>query len=123
MGIHLLHWVLIFFCLGASIGLYLISRVFRRLPRQNGIMMVHGLFAAVGMGSLFYYSAFEPSFDIPYASIFFFVLAIFGGVLMVMWDKIMNRKLPRGIPIAHAASAITGIVLLVLFMFQHHVFG
>jgi FtsH-binding integral membrane protein len=122
MEIHSLHWVLIFFCLGALIGLYLISRVFRGLGRPNGVMMLHGLFAAVGIGVLFYHSAFEATKEVPYASIFFFILAVFGGVFMVMWDKIMNRKVPKLFPVLHGAAAATGLILLVLFMIRHHLF-
>jgi hypothetical protein len=122
MEIHSLHWVLIFFCLGASIGLYLISRVFRGLRRQTGVMMLHGIFAAAGIGLLIYHSAFIATTEVPYGSLFFFILAVFGGVFMVMWDKIMNRKMPKIFPVLHGLAATTGLILLILFMIRHHQF-
>ncbi|MFC5269811.1 hypothetical protein [Adhaeribacter terreus] len=119
MEIHHLQWSLIFFGLAASIGLYMFSRVLQGKPRQNGAMLIHGLFAAVAIGILFYFSAQEVNSEIPYASIFFFIIAIFGGAFMAMWDKIMNRKMPRYFPLMHAGAAVTGIILLIIFMVQH----
>jgi NAD/NADP transhydrogenase beta subunit len=122
MEIHTPIYILFFFCLAASLGLYLISRVFRGLPRKNSVMMVHGLFAASGMGLLIYHSAFEPTKEVPYASLFFFVIAIFGGVLMVMWDKIMNRKMPKIFAVLHGSAALTAIILFVIYMIRHNHF-
>ena len=120
MKIHLLQWSLIFFLITASIGLLMITRFYRGLPRRNITMLIHGIFAAAAVGVLFYYSALEFNSEVPYGSIFFFIIAIFGGILMAMWDKIMNRKLPRFFPLFHAGAAVTGVVLLVVFMLRHH---
>ena len=119
METEYIKWALIFFGIAAVIGAYMISRVFRRLPRQTGAMLLHGLFAGFAIGCLFYFSAMETTKNIPYASIFFFVLAVLGGVFMAMWDKIMNRKMPKYFPVMHASAAITGIVLLIIFLFNH----
>src|SRR5678816_148440 len=119
MEIHHMQWALIFFGITALIGLYMLSRVFRGLPRQNGVMLVHGLFAGFAIGILFYFSANDPTTGIPYASIFFFVIAVFGGVFMVLWDKIMNRKMPKYFPLIHASAAVTGLVLLIVFVLNH----
>ena len=97
----------------------MLTRVYRKLPRQNGVMMVHGIFAATAIGILFYYSAFELNTDVPYGSIFFFIVAVFGGLFMVFWDKIMNRKMPRYFPLFHAGAAITGFILLAIYAYQH----
>ena len=119
MAIHSFTWALIFFGITALIGLYMLSRVYRELPRQNGVMIVHGIAAATAIGILFYYSAFEVITEAPFASIFFFIVAVFGGIFMVLWDKIMNRKMPKYFPLFHAGAAITGIILLAIFAFNH----
>ena len=120
MIIHSFTWALIFFGFTALIGLYMLSRVYRKLPRQNGVMIVHGIGAATAIGILFYYSAFELNTEVPYPSIFFFIIAVFGGIFMVLWDKIMNRKMPKYFPLFHAGAAITGFVLLVLYALNHN---
>ncbi|HSI91412.1 MAG TPA: hypothetical protein VK927_09880 [Adhaeribacter sp.] len=116
---HPLLMVLIFLGAAALLGLYLISRYFRRLPRQNLIMMIHGFLAAAGVGTLFFHSAFSPNTEIPYASLFFFIVAIFSGILMAIWDKIMNRQMPQLFPLVHAGAAVTGLALLVMFIIKH----
>ena len=73
-------------------------------------MLLHGLFAAAGFGILVYYSALELNSDIPYLSIFFFLVAVFGGIFMALWDKVMNRKMPRFFPLIHGSAAVDGIV-------------
>ncbi|MBK0402434.1 hypothetical protein I5M27_05520 [Adhaeribacter sp. BT258] len=120
MVIHHLEWALIFFGLAALVGLYMLSRVFKKKPRQNSAMLLHGLFAGFAIGILFYFSAQETNSEIPYASIFFFIVAIFGGAFMATWDKIMNREMPRYFPLLHASAAVTGIVLLILFVIKHN---
>ena len=119
MAIHSFTWALIFFGVTALIGLYMLSRVYRKLPRQNGVMMLHGIGAATAICILFYYSAFEVNTNVPYPSIFFFIIAVFGGLFMVFWDKIMNRKMPKYFPLFHAGAAITGFVLLAIYAYQH----
>lgn len=122
MEIHILLWSVIFFVAAASFGLYMLIRVFRRLQRQTAVMLLHGIFAGFGVGLLFYFSAFERNSEVPYGSIFFFIVAVFGGVFMVMWDKIMIRKMPRLFPLIHASAAVTGLILLVFYMLRHNLF-
>jgi len=119
MELQALHWALIFFGLAASVGLYMLSRIYRKLPRRNGTMLLHGIFAAAGICLLFYASAFELNENVPYLSVFFFIVAVFGGVTMAMWDKIMNRKLPKFFPLFHAGAAVSGIISLIVHILNH----
>ena len=118
MEIHSFTWALLFFGITAVIGLYMLRRFTKGLPRQNGVMILHGIGAATAIGILFYFSAFEVNSEVPYASIFFFIVAVFGGLFMVFWDKIMNRKMPKYFPFFHAGAAITGFVLLAIYVFN-----
>jgi len=119
MEIHHLQLSLVFFGLAALVGLYMLSRFYRGLQRRNGTMLLHGLFAAAALGILIYYSAFESSNNVPFASIVFFIIAVFGGLFMAVWDKVMSRKMPRYFPLVHAGAAVTGVVLLIVFMLNH----
>ncbi len=119
MEIHGFTWALVFFGITATIGLYMLTRFFRGLSRQNGVMMLHGIGAGTAIGILFYYSAFELNTEVPYASIFFFIVAVFGGLFMAFWDKIMNRKMPKYFPLFHAGAAVTGFLLLLIYVINH----
>lgn len=119
MKIHAFTWSLIFFAVTASLGLYMLSRYFRGLGRQNAVMILHGMGAAVGIAILFYYSAFELNTEVPYPSIFFFIVAVFGGLFMAVWDKVMNRKMPKYFPLFHAGAALAGFVTLAVYVFTH----
>lgn len=119
MELHTQQWALIFFGLAATVGLIMLRRYYRKLPRRNLTMLIHGIFAAAGICLLFYYSAFEQNANVPYLSIFFFILAVFGGITMAMWDKVMNRKLPRYFPLFHAGAAVSGIISLIIHLMNH----
>lgn len=119
MPIHSFTWALIFFGITASIGLFMLSRFYRGLPRRNGVMILHGIGAAAAMGVLFYASAFQLNSNVPFGSIFFFTIAVFGGLFMAFWDKVVNRKMPRYFPLFHAGAALTGFVLLVIHVISN----
>ena len=119
MEIHAFTWSLIFFGITACLGLYMLSRFFQGLKRQNAVMILHGMGAAVGIAILFYYSASELNSEVPYPSIFFFILAVFGGLFMAFWDKIAKRKMPKYFPLIHAGAAVAGFVTLAYYVFTH----
>jgi hypothetical protein len=95
----------------------MLSRYYRGLGRQNGVMMLHGIGAATAIAILFYYSAFELNTEVPYASIFFFTLAVFGGLFMAFWDKVVNKKMPKHFPLFHAGAAVAGFLTLAYYVF------
>lgn len=119
MEIHAFTWALIFFAVTASIGLYMLSRFYRGLKRQNAVMILHGMAAAVAISILLYYSAFELHTEVPYPSIFFFTVAVFGGLFMAFWDKIVNKKMPKHFPLFHAGAAIAGFLTLAYYVITH----
>ena len=119
MEIHSFTLALIFFGITATIGLYMLRRFYRRLPRQNGVMILHGIGAAGAIGILLYASAFEQNSNVPFGSIFFFTIAVFAGLFMAFWDKIVNRNMPKYFPLFHAGAAITGFVLLAIHVISH----
>lgn len=119
MEIKMLHWSLIGFGLAASVGLYMLTRFYRSLPRQNSAMLLHGAFAATGISLLFYASVFEENSNVPYLSVLCFIVAVLGGITMAMWDKVMNRKLPAYLPLLHAGAAIAGVISLIVHVLNH----
>jgi hypothetical protein len=84
------------------------------------LIAVKGIFALASIGLLYYYigvQTMETDMNhAPVVSSGFLSLAAIGGVYMFVRDKVMgNSNLPKWIAFAHAASAVTGYILLWIY--------
>ena len=103
-----------FFALAALLGIYLLSFILQNKNTPKGIAFIHGPLAAVGLIILIIYAfLYHPS---PYISIILFILAVFGGVLLIYRD-ITGKTIPRWIAIGHGFTAIAGFLFLIIFTF------
>lgn len=103
-----------FFALAVILGMILISYVLTNRNTPKGIAFTHGPIAAVGIILLIGYAFFHhPS---PWISIILFILAAFGGFLLIYRD-ITGKSVPKWLAILHGLTAITGFVLLLIFTF------
>jgi hypothetical protein len=102
------------FVIAAAFGLMLITRVFRGTPRPMGIIIGHGIFAATGLMLVLIY-VIQNAEKSPMLSLIIFGVAALGGFLMLFID-ISGKTIPKGVAIIHALAAVTGLILLVLFV-------
>lgn len=105
----------IVFALAAALGLYLLRYILMEKNTPKGVVMIHGGIAALGIVLLIIYSLLYKG---PIASLIVFVLAALGGFLMFGMD-IFGKKVPKIFAIGHGLIAVTGFVLLVLFIFSY----
>ncbi|MDX5442310.1 MAG: hypothetical protein LPJ89_00830 [Hymenobacteraceae bacterium] len=115
----MLYATIVLFIMAAIMGAYMFTMVLSRRPRPNWTLLLHGAFAATAISLLIYYSAMHTEESAPTASIVFFILAVFGGFIMLIIDKVMSRRVPVYFPLLHAGAAVTGLVLLVIYVINH----
>ena len=101
-----------FFSLAALLGMFLISYVLQNKETPKAVVFIHGGLAGTGIILLLVYSFLRsPS---PLASLILFILAAFGGFLMVFRD-LTGKSVPKSLAIIHGTTAIIGFVLLLIF--------
>ncbi|MFN8285940.1 MAG: hypothetical protein U0V74_04255 [Chitinophagales bacterium] len=102
------------FGLGALIGLYILSTLFKNEKPNRVATGLHGALAVTGLGLLIAYACkYSPG---PIAAITFFSLAALGGFFTLYLD--LNKKqIPRPLPLMHGALALIGYILLLVFTF------
>lgn len=106
---------IVLFVIAAFFGLILLKSVLRNQPTPKPAVFAHGLIAAAGLVLLLYYVITHAE-KLPIASLIVFVIAALGGFVMFFMD--MSKKpIPKGIALIHAAAAVIGLVLLLLFTF------
>jgi len=105
---------ILFFALAALLGLYLLSFVLQNKNTPKGVAFTHGPLAATGLIILIIYAFFHnPS---PIVSIILFVLAAFGGVMLIFRD-LTGKSVPKWMAVGHGLTAIVGFVFLIIFTF------
>lgn len=115
--IDMLYTIIALFALAAILGLILISYVLKGKETPKGVMIVHGLFAAVALVLLLsYVFGDKPG---PVESAVLFVIAALGGFIMMARD-VTGKSIPKWLAVVHGLLAVTGFVLLLVFAFNGH---
>lgn len=106
---------IIIFVITACLGAYLLSYWLKRIETPKGVALMHGAFGATGIILLIIYS-----FSNPYAliSLGVFIVAALGGFFIFFCD-ILGKKIPQVIGIIHGLVAISGLILLITFCYNH----
>jgi NAD/NADP transhydrogenase beta subunit len=109
----MLIFLIIFFCTIASIGVYLLIKLYSKTPSKLAVGVVHGMLGLFGISLLIIYTSFLQG-ETPYISILLFVLAFFfGGGMFAM--RIQGKKYPMMIAFIHIVVALSGIYFLFSF--------
>lgn len=108
----MLYTIIAIFALAAILGMILISHVLRSKETPKGVVIGHGLFAAVALVLLIMYvMGNKPG---PMESLIVFVIAALGGFIMVARD-FTGRSIPKWLAVVHGLAAVTGFILLLAF--------
>lgn len=105
---------ILFFTLAALLGLYLLSFILQNKNTPKTIALLHGPLALIGLTILIIYAYFNH--PAPIVSIILFVLAAFGGAMLIYRD-ITGKPLPKAMAIGHGLIALTGLIFLIIFTF------
>jgi hypothetical protein len=107
--------IIIIFSITALLGITLLTFVLNNKPRPIALIGLKAIFAFAGIGTLYFYMGNE-TMDMehaPMAAAAFLSFAVLGGLYMLVRDKVMgDSNFPKWIAFAHAASAVTGYILL-----------
>jgi hypothetical protein len=105
---------LLFFALAALLGSYLLSFILQNKNTPKGVAFTHGTVAAIGLLILITYALFNrPS---PIVSIIIFVLAVFGGIMLIYKD-LTGQPIPKWLALGHGVTALIGFLSLLIFTF------
>lgn len=109
----MLTFIVIFYLIVASMGVYLLIKLYSKEPSKLVVGVIHGLLGLFGISFLIIYTSFLKG-DTPFIPILLFVAAFFfGGGMFVM--NAQGKKYPRVITFVHIAIALTGIYFLIQF--------
>jgi hypothetical protein len=108
----MLYTIIAILALTAILGLTLLSFVLRDQKTPRLVTVLHGLFAATGLGFLIYYTmGEEPK---PIESAVLLVIAALGGFIMVSRD-LTGKSIPKWLAVTHGLIAVTGFIFLIVF--------
>lgn len=107
-------FIIILFATAASIGGYLLSYVLTNKETPKGVAIVHGLFAAIAIILLAFYSLSHSGLFI---SLGIFVAAALGGLYLFTRDLI-SHKIPKPVALGHGLLAVIGLISLIYLGFK-----
>src|SRR5690606_1716356 len=103
--VFMLYTIIALFALAAIFGMALLSYVLKDKETPKGVVITHGLFAAVALVLLLMYVfGDQPG---PMESAVLFVIAALGGFIMVARD-FTGRKIPKWLAVVHGLAAVAG---------------
>jgi hypothetical protein len=104
------------FAFAALLGIILLSYVLRNKETPKGLAIIHGSIAALGLILLITLIIISPAK--AYLSLIFFVLAGLGG-FTIMYRDLTGKFLPKWLALGHGLIAVTGFILLIVYLLQH----
>jgi hypothetical protein len=108
---------LILFAVAAVAGLSMAILHFRgSSPPKNALAVLHGLFAASGLGVLLMALIKTGFGGTAGTALVLLVLAALGGFALLSWH-VKNQRLPSALVIGHALLAVGGFLTLLLAEF------
>ena len=78
------------------------------------MVALHGIFALVSIGTLYFYVSDETMDQkhAPITSVVFISFAALGGIYLLVRDKILDIGIPKWMPFIHGGAALIGYALL-----------
>jgi hypothetical protein len=115
INMNMIYTAIAVFGLAAIIGMYLIMLLMRDRKRPPFVIFIHGMFATAGLTLFCVYCFYQPG---PLASLTILLIAALCGLVLI-YNDITGRPVPKWLGILHGALALVGFVLLLVFAFAH----
>jgi hypothetical protein len=103
------------FAIAAGLGLVNLLNWMKQKDAPRTTVYTHGLFAATGLVLLIVYAVQNPD-AFPKIAIGLFTVAALGGFYLFYTD-VTKKPHPLAIAFVHALIAVSGFVMLLLFVF------
>lgn len=101
---------LIVFGIAALFGMILIGKVATEQPTPKLIVVLHGLFAATGLGLLAADVMSNPASKVAIPLVIFLIVALVGFYMLSR--DLMKKLIPKGLAVVHAIVAVCSYVFL-----------
>jgi lysylphosphatidylglycerol synthetase-like protein (DUF2156 family) len=98
----------------ACLGVFLLTHVFLKKNVSKRIAIAHGLIAGMGLTCLLLYTLKHPA-ALPY--LLLLAGAGLGGLYMFIMHH-QRKSVPRFIPLIHGSIGLTGIILLIYYLYR-----
>lgn len=104
------------FALSAVLGLTILVRWLTKKDASKGVIYSHGIVAALALALLVIYAIQHPD-HFPTISLVLFIISALGGFYMFFRD-LAKKNSPMAVAFIHALLAVSGVVTLLLFIFE-----
>ncbi|HRO41575.1 MAG TPA: hypothetical protein PL009_01980 [Flavipsychrobacter sp.] len=114
----MLYTIIALFALAAIFGMTLLSYVLKGKETPKGIMVTHGLLAAVALVLLLtYVFGNKPGLT---ESAVLFVIAALGGFVLAARD-LTGKRVPKWLAVVHGLIAVAGFIFLLVYTIGNNV--
>lgn len=108
---------IILFLVAAFFGLFVLSAILKDKKTPKGMVLAHGIFAFIALLVTIAYIAGGHVDTLLITSISLLILAALGGFTLLTID-IYKKPIPKMFAVMHPVFAITGVILLIVYMLQ-----
>jgi hypothetical protein len=112
----MLYYAIGLFVIAAILGLIILNALIKKRETPKPAVIAHGLFAAAALGVLIYYAVENPT-NFPKASLIILGVGALAGFYLLARD-LRKKPGPVGLAVIHMLAGLTGVVLLLLFVFS-----
>ncbi|RJP74060.1 MAG: hypothetical protein C4524_13580 [Candidatus Zixiibacteriota bacterium] len=111
---------LVFFILAALGGITMAAMHFTGKSIPMILAVVHGAAAVIGLALFLVAVIGVGAGGSAVAALIFFLLAAAGGLVMFLGYYLRGRPLPSGLVVVHGLAALTGLILLIVYISAAH---
>lgn len=112
----MLYFTIALFAVSAVFGLTILIKWLTKKEASRAVIYSHGIFAAVALVLLVWYSVVNPG-NFPITSLILFGIAAIAGFYM-FFNDLAKKPSPMSLAFVHALVAILGVVTLLYFIIK-----
>jgi len=110
--------VMALFIIAAIFGLIILTAVLKNQPTPKLMVLMHGTFAFIALLMMIAYTAAGHTATLLITSLVLLVIAALGGFTLLTFDM-KDKSIPKTLALLHPFVAITGLVLLIVYIFLY----
>jgi hypothetical protein len=108
---------IVLFLIGGIFGLVNLIAILQDKPTMPLTVLMHGIFVFIPLLMVITYAATGHGSTLFYVSLGFFIAAALGGFTLLAYD-LQKKPIPKAIAIVHPMIAVTGLILLIIFVVE-----